>query len=86
LIAPIDATLTAKLKSAKPGAEEELYKRIDGQGGHRQRKADLSSVQSIFSGDRWNKLAKKNAQTQRVLWASTSTKNPTYRDVIMWKS
>ena len=36
----------------------------------------------LFSGPQWDALAKKGAQTQRVLWASTSTKNPAYRDVI----
>ena len=36
----------------------------------------------IFSGPRWEALAKKGAQPQRLLWASTSTKNPSYRDVI----
>ena len=36
----------------------------------------------IFSSPRWKALAAKGAQTQRVLWASTSTKNPNYRDVI----
>ena len=35
-----------------------------------------------FSGDRWAKLAAKGARLQRPLWASTSTKNPAYRDVI----
>jgi len=38
--------------------------------------------QEIYSTDRWKALAAKGAQTQRVLWASTSTKNPNYRDVI----
>ena len=36
----------------------------------------------MFSGDRWAKLAAKGARLQRPLWASTSTKNPAYRDVI----
>ena len=36
----------------------------------------------LFSGERWEKLAAKGAKTQRCLWASTSTKNPDYRDVI----
>jgi len=36
----------------------------------------------IFSGMRWEPLAAKGAQTQRVLWASTSTKNPHLRDVL----
>lgn len=34
------------------------------------------------SSDRWQKLQKKGARVQRPLWASTSTKNPKYRDVI----
>jgi transaldolase len=36
----------------------------------------------IFSGPRWQALAEKGATPQRCLWASTSTKNPDYRDVI----
>jgi transaldolase len=36
----------------------------------------------IFSGPRWQALAEKGATPQRCLWASTSTKNPEYRDVI----
>ncbi len=36
----------------------------------------------LFSGPRWAELNGKNAQTQRLLWASTSTKNPSYRDVM----
>src|SRR5436190_440259 len=35
-----------------------------------------------FSGERWEFLASKGASKQRCLWASTSTKNPTYRDVM----
>ncbi len=35
-----------------------------------------------FSGSRWDALAAKGARTQRCLWASTSTKNPEYRDVL----
>jgi len=36
----------------------------------------------LFSGPRWQALAKQGAQTQRLLWASTGTKNPNYRDVL----
>jgi transaldolase len=36
----------------------------------------------IFSGERWDELAAKGATKQRCLWASTSTKNPEYRDVM----
>jgi transaldolase len=38
--------------------------------------------QQAFSGPRWDFLAGKGAFTQRCLWASTSTKNPAYRDVL----
>lgn len=35
-----------------------------------------------FAGDRWRALAARGARPQRLLWASTSTKNPAYRDVV----
>ncbi len=38
--------------------------------------------QEAFSGDRWAALASAGARPQRCLWASTSTKNPDYRDVL----
>jgi transaldolase len=38
--------------------------------------------QSLFSGPRWEALAARGAMVQRPLWASTSTKNPAYRDVL----
>jgi transaldolase len=37
---------------------------------------------AVFAGDRWHRLAAAGARTQRCLWASTSTKNPAYRDVL----
>jgi transaldolase len=36
----------------------------------------------LFAGERWERLAAKGARKQRCLWASTSTKNPEYRDVL----
>lgn len=38
--------------------------------------------QSLFSGPRWQRLTESGAQPQRLLWASTSSKNPAYRDVM----
>jgi transaldolase len=38
--------------------------------------------EEIFAGERWEALAGRGATTQRCLWASTSTKNPDYRDVL----
>ena len=54
-----------------------------GQGGHRQRQAHLSALQGDFLRRRMGTLSRrKMAQTQRVLWASTSTKDPSYPDVL----
>ena len=46
--------------------------------------AKLAYVQykALFSGPRWERLAAAGAKTQRLLWASTSTKNPTYKDTM----
>lgn len=40
------------------------------------------SYKRLFSGPRWETLAARGARPQRLLWASTSTKNPAYRDVL----
>ncbi len=45
-------------------------------------KIAYQSFKQIFSGDRWKELADKGARVQRPLWASTSTKNPKYSDVM----
>jgi transaldolase len=45
-------------------------------------KLAYQSWKRVFSGPRWEFLAGKGATTQRCLWASTSTKNPEYRDVM----
>ncbi|MBN2366165.1 MAG: transaldolase [Calditrichaeota bacterium] len=45
-------------------------------------KLAYQSFKKIFSGDRWEKLADNGARLQRPLWASTSTKNPKYSDVM----
>ncbi len=45
-------------------------------------KLTYEAYQRIFSSARWKALAARGAQTQRVLWASTSTKNKNYRDVL----
>ena len=38
--------------------------------------------QRLFAGARWEKLSAKGARVQRLLWASTGTKNPAYSDVL----
>jgi transaldolase len=71
--------------------DSEADKRLDAIGGHDELKGKLAianaklaykTYQEIFSGSEWEELASKGATPQRCLWASTSTKNPEYRDVI----
>ena len=45
-------------------------------------KLAYQNYKRVFSGERWDGLAAKGAHSQRCLWASTSTKNPAYRDVM----
>ena len=78
----IDGMLNEKLKSTSDPSQQALLKSLLGKVAIANGKLTYQKYQRIFSGPRWEKLAAKGAQTQRVLWASTSTKNPNYRDVI----
>jgi transaldolase/glucose-6-phosphate isomerase len=78
----VDSMLNERLKKASDGGEEARLKSLLGKVAIANGKLTYQRYQRIFSGSRWEALAAKGAQTQRVLWASTSTKNPNYRDVI----
>jgi transaldolase / glucose-6-phosphate isomerase len=78
----IDSLLNDKLKATTDASQQALLKGLLGKVAIANGKLTYQSYQRIFSGPRWQALAAKGAQTQRVLWASTSTKNPNYRDVI----
>ncbi len=78
----IDSLLNDKLKATTDPAQQTLLKSLLGKVAIANGKLTYQSYERIFSGPRWQALAAKGAQTQRVLWASTSTKNPNYRDVI----
>jgi transaldolase/glucose-6-phosphate isomerase len=78
----VDSLLNDKLKATTDASQQALLKSLLGKVAIANGKLTYQSYQRIFSGPRWQALAAKGAQTQRVLWASTSTKNPNYRDVI----
>ncbi len=78
----IDSILGDKLKATNDLSQQALLKSVMGKVAIANGKLTYQSYQKIFSGPRWEALAAKGAQTQRVLWASTSTKNPNYRDVV----
>ncbi len=78
----IDGMLNEKLKNTTDPNEQALLKSLLGKVAIANGKLTYQKYLQIFSGPRWEKLAAQGAQTQRVLWASTSTKNPNYRDVM----
>jgi transaldolase/glucose-6-phosphate isomerase len=77
----VDAILHEKLKSASE-AEKPRYQALLGKIAIANAKLAYQSYKAIFAGPRWEALRAKGAQVQRVLWASTGTKNPHYRDVV----
>src|ERR1700688_1536381 len=78
----VDSMIDDKLKTATDAQQQALLKSLKGKVAIANGKLTYQRYQRIFSGPRWQALAAKGAQTQRVLWASTSTKNPEYRDVM----
>jgi transaldolase len=57
-------------------------KGLEGKAAVAQAKLAYSLFQQAFSGPRWEALAAQGAHVQRPLWASTSTKNPAYPDLL----
>src|SRR5580693_927873 len=78
----VDGLIDAKLKTTTDSEQQALLKSLLGKVAIANGKLTYQRYQKIFSGPRWQALAAQGAQTQRVLWASTSTKNPAYRDVL----
>ncbi len=78
----VDSTVEDKLKNETDAARKAKLQGILGKVAIANGKLTYEAYQRIFSTPRWKALAAKGAQTQRVLWASTSTKNKNYRDVL----
>ena len=77
----IDGKIDNMLKTAA-GDAKALLESVHGTIAIANAKLTYKKYQELFGSARWATLAAKGAQTQRLLWASTSTKNPKYRDVI----
>ena len=78
----VDAQISARLKTAKNPQEEQKLKSLLGKVAIANGKLAYQRYLTIFSGAGWDSLRSQGAQTQRVLWASTSTKNPAYPDIL----
>lgn len=77
-----DEKLKARIEMAPSEEEKARLRSLQGMAAVANAKIAYQRYKQIFSGRRWEALAAKGARVQRCLWASTSTKNPDYRDVI----
>jgi transaldolase len=77
----VDSTIDERLKAADPG-QRTLLESLRGKVAIANAKQAYRWYQSMITGQRWKALAAQGAHVQRLLWASTSTKNPKYRDVL----
>jgi transaldolase len=78
----VDAELERKLAGAGSEAERERIRALFGKAAVANAKLAYQRFQEVFGDERFARLRRHGAHVQRPLWASTSTKNPKYRDVI----
>jgi transaldolase len=78
----VDSTVDAKQKAETDSGKKAVLESLRGKVAIANARRTYRKYQELFGGARWKALAAKGAQTQRLLWASTSTKNPKYRDVL----
>ena len=68
-------------KSFAPGGKAEIARKVRGYVAIASAKMAYQIYKDIFSGDNFKALAVQGARKQRLLWASTGTKNPNYSDI-----
>jgi transaldolase/glucose-6-phosphate isomerase len=78
----IDAQLDSRLSQSVDAREQRRLQSLRGRVAIANAKLAFQRYQELFSSPRWQALAARGAQTQRLLWASTGSKNANYRDVV----
>src|SRR6185437_13794216 len=78
-VSRIDVATDKRLETL---GDKKLADRLRGKAGIANAKIAYARYKALFSGLRWQHLAEAGAQTQRLLWASTSTKSPAYKDTM----
>ncbi len=78
----VDGLLEKRLASAASEAERARLRALLGRSALANARLTYARFREIFAGPRWKPLADAGGNLQRPLWASTSTKNPAYRDVL----
>jgi transaldolase len=77
----IDSLLEEKIKNAGSDSDRDRYKDLMGKAAVANAKLAYKRGEAIMASDRFKKLEEKGARFQRLLWGSTSTKNPEYSDI-----
>jgi transaldolase / glucose-6-phosphate isomerase len=77
----VDALLLERIATA-PASEKAALESLLGKAAVANAKLAYEQYNTLFKGPKWETLEAAGAQTQRLLWASTGTKNPKYRDVV----
>ena len=78
----VDNRINEKLKNTSDPQQQQLLRSLLGKVAIANAKQAYHHYQQMIATPRWKALGNRDAQTQRLLWASTSTKNPAYRDVM----
>ncbi|MBI1256242.1 MAG: transaldolase [Chloroflexi bacterium] len=78
----VDKLLDEKIAAETSDAKKTALAGLKGKAAIANAQLAYARFREIFAGDRFQKLQAKGARFQRPLWASTSTKNPSYRDVM----
>jgi transaldolase len=78
----VDHKLDQLIEATYDEARTNDLRALQGKAAIANAKLAYDAYKEIFAGPRWDALAQKGARTQRCLWASTSTKNPKYRDIL----
>lgn len=78
----VDKQLDDKIARANDPSEKERLSALKGKVAIANAKMAYQDYKKLFAGARWEKLAAKGAKPQRLLWASTGTKNKDYSDVL----
>ncbi len=78
----VDKLLEDKMKATSASVEQQQLKALEGKAAIANARLAYQEFKQLFSGPRFAALKQRGARVQRPLWASTSTKNPAYRDVL----
>jgi len=78
----VDTLIADRLQVGAGSNESSLLRGLVGKVAIANAKLAYQRYQELVSSRRWQSLNERGAQTQRLLWASTGTKNPGYRDVV----